>query len=305
MVDAASGAAVLLSGPAADRAVLVVGATGMLGKACLAGLRETCARVDGTQRRDPAQPFHLRIGDDAALDAILGAGRYDYIVNCAAVLAGSALQTDDARRREAIAADADFPLALAAAATRHGARVLHVSTDAVFSGRSREPYDETASPDPADPYGQAKALGEPRSTDALSVRCSIAGVDRSGGRGLVEWFLSHAEGSALTGFEDQRWTGVTTLQLVDAFAKLIATDAFSMLRGVSPVHHFCPNPTVTKYEFLAALNRATGDKRIVRAGLANNGTYGRVLTSRYGVFNALAQTDAGWDRLLTDLLRSR
>ena len=148
-------------------------------------MRPRFACVDGTQRREPALPHYLRIGDEAALEAILTATRYDYVVNCAAVLADASLQSDDARRREAIAADADFPLALAGAVQRHGARLLHVSTDGVFSGRSRDPYDEASPPDPPDAYGQAKALGEPHGTGALSVRCSIIGADRSGGRGLV------------------------------------------------------------------------------------------------------------------------
>ena len=109
----------------------------------------------------------------------------------------------------------------------------------------------------------------------------------------------------MTGFEDQGWNGVTTLQLVDAFAQLIEADAFSVLRDVSHVHHFCPNPTLTKYDLLAALDQATGGRRTVQGEGRTTGTFGRVLTSRHGAFNALVRTDARWDRLLTDLLRSR
>ncbi|HEY0394265.1 MAG TPA: sugar nucleotide-binding protein [Candidatus Elarobacter sp.] len=304
MVDPAAGAAVLLSS-GRDARILVAGATGMLGAAAHARLRARFAHVDGTQRRDPSAPLYLRAGDAAALEGILRGGRYDYVINCVAVLADPALESDDARRRAAVETNALFPLALAEAAERHGARLLHVSTDGVFSGRSDEPYDETSPPDATDVYGRTKALGESRGAAALSIRCSLIGADRANGRGLVEWFLGTAEGSSLTGFKDQRWNGVTTLQLADAFAELIARDAFAALRELSHVHHFCPNPAITKYDLLAALDAASGGKRTVGAGTSGAGSAGRVLASRYGALNALVPDRVPWDRLVAELLRSR
>jgi len=304
VVDPAAGAAVLLSSGRGAR-ILVAGATGMLGAAARARLAARFAHADGTQRRDPSAPRYLRAGDEAALGAILRAGRYDYVINCVAVLAHPSLETDDARRRAAAETNALFPLALAEAAARHGARVLHVSTDGVFSGRSSEPYDETSPPDATDVYGKTKALGESRAANAISVRCSLIGADRANGRGLVEWFLGTPEGSSLTGFEDQRWNGVTTLQLADAFAETIERDAFERLRGISHVHHFCPNPTITKYDLLAALDAASGGRRSVGRGRSGAGTAGRVLASRYGALNALVPEPVPWERLLAELLSSR
>ena len=299
MVDPTPRAAVLLKA-----SVLVIGATGMLGRACVARLGERFARVDGTQRRDPAAPRYLEVGDDAALRALFAAGSYDYVLNCAAVLASPELESDDAWRGEAIATNARFPLALAASAADHGARLLHVSTDGVFSGRAREPYDEGARADATDVYGMTKLLGEPRNAAALTVRCSLVGVDVGRRRGLVEWFLGTAEGSVVSGYEDQRWNGVTTLQLADAIAEIIAADAFGALRSVSHVHHFCPNQPITKYALLAALNDVTGNVREVRCSTSSSGTFGRVLASKYGAFNRYASAP-GWSPLLTELLASR
>ena len=65
---------------------------------------------------------------------------------------------------------------------------IHISTDAVFSGR-RGFYVETDEPDPVDNYGRAKLLGEVTSINSISIRTSIIGHENGQGDGLLDWFL--------------------------------------------------------------------------------------------------------------------
>ena len=140
---------------------LVTGARGMLGT-------DVVARLVG---RDvtAAGSAELDVRDAAAVDAAVAG--HDVVVNCAAWTA-----VDDAedREAEAFALNAVAPATLAAAAVRHGARLVHVSTDYVFDGAARSPYPEDAPLAPRSAYGRTKAAGEwavrAVAPDALVVR---------------------------------------------------------------------------------------------------------------------------------------
>lgn len=145
---------------------LVTGAGGMLGS-------DVATRLAGPggAGRDVTAARHadLDVLDAAAVDAAVRG--HDVVVNCAAWTA-----VDDAEAQEgaAFALNATAVAVLAAAAARHGARLVHVSTDYVFDGTAREPYAEDALPAPASAYGRTKAAGEwavrALAPDALVVR---------------------------------------------------------------------------------------------------------------------------------------
>jgi dTDP-4-dehydrorhamnose reductase len=94
---------------------------------------------------------------------------------------------------------------------RENARLLHISSDCVFSG-SRGNYREDDEPDGKTVYARSKALGEVRDSGHLTIRTSIIGPDvKSQGIGLMQWFLlRHGE---VKGFRNVLWNGVTTLEL--------------------------------------------------------------------------------------------
>ena len=128
---------------------LVTGARGMLGQDLVARVREDGHEVVALDRAE------LDITDGAAvLDAVAG---FDVVANCAAWTA-----VDDAETREADAftVNAVGPQSLARAATRHGARLVQVSTDYVFDGHATEPYAEDGFAAPRSAYGRTKLAGE-------------------------------------------------------------------------------------------------------------------------------------------------
>ena len=128
---------------------LVTGAAGMLGSDVVAALAADGAEVTAASHAD------LDITDlDAVAAAVPG---HDVVVNTAAWT-----DVDGAEQAEAAAArvNADGPAHLAAACARSDARLVHVSTDYVFSGDAREPYPEDATPAPQTAYGRTKLAGE-------------------------------------------------------------------------------------------------------------------------------------------------
>lgn len=129
---------------------LVTGAGGMLGRDVLAALAAAAETdVRGLTR------VELDVTDaDAVAQAVEGC---DVVVNAAAYTAVDAAQEDEAG---ALAVNGHAVQHLADACARHGARLLHVSTDYVFAGDAREPYPEDASVGPRSAYGRTKLAGE-------------------------------------------------------------------------------------------------------------------------------------------------
>ena len=268
--------------------ILVLGGTGMLGSLLWSRLDQVPAfRVRRTQRRDPQAPGYLDLpASDAALDAIFAEqSGTDLVVN-AIGLTQAAIASAGTRGADAAEAiNARLPHRLAAAAGRAGARLIHVSTDGVFSGRAG-PYSERDLPDPEDLYGQSKLSGEVGGRGVLTLRCSIIGPDPERHRGLLEWFRQLAPGTQVEGFVDQLWNGVTTDQLAEVCRALAAPEAFDRINAASALRHLCPNSPVTKCELLRLFRAELGsDVTVVPA--ESTAPRNRTLTSEWTDLNAL------------------
>jgi dTDP-4-dehydrorhamnose reductase len=141
-----------------------------------------------------------------------------------------------------------LPHQLAEICSEYGARLIHISTDCVFSGLKGS-YTEEDIPDPVDLYGRSKLLGEVDSGDCVTVRTSMIGRELGTQSGLVEWFLSQRRGT-VRGFERAVFTGFTTLALARILADL--AKRHTDIRGIV---HISSDP-VNKYELL----RLIGDE---------------------------------------------
>src|SRR5208282_1528495 len=159
--------------------ILVLGSTGMLGHKMLERLRLHYTDVIGFSR---ANGFDAR----DAVESIVAISRYRpaVVVNCIGIIKQ---RPQDAE--ESITINALFPQSLQHHCEKlWGARLIHFSTDCVFSG-NRGNYTEQDFPDPRDLYGRTKLLGEVSEGSALTLRTSIIGRERVNGHGLLEWFL--------------------------------------------------------------------------------------------------------------------
>jgi dTDP-4-dehydrorhamnose reductase len=145
---------------------LILGAGGMLGRDLLAAALKAQAAPLRTQ--DASRPIggdavaglthqDLDITDEAAVRAAIRKHHPKTVVNCAAWTA-----VDDAERHEerALKVNGRGPAHIAAACAATGARLVHVSTDYVFGGDRRRPYQEHDQPAPCTAYGRTKRAGE-------------------------------------------------------------------------------------------------------------------------------------------------
>jgi len=139
-----------------------------------------------------------------------------------------------------------FPQQLAYLAAELGARLIHFSTDCVFSG-SKGNYTETDFPDASDLYGRTKLLGEAHQTHTLTLRTSIIGRELSRKASLVEWFL--AQRGSVQGYTRAIYTGFTTLEMARIVERLI-----TQYRQASGVWHVSSD-RISKYDLLCLVKK--------------------------------------------------
>ncbi|MEX2413287.1 MAG: sugar nucleotide-binding protein [Thermoleophilaceae bacterium] len=203
---------------AARTRLLILGGTGMLGHEAVRVLApdfevHATVRDAGLAARHglPAHELHeFDAWRPERLPDILTATGADAVLNCIGVVK----QLDDASRPvPSITLNALLPHQLAEACGNAGARLVHVSTDCVFSGELPAPrrYAEDDVPDPRDLYGRSKLLGEVHD-GALTLRTSIIGWELERASGLLEWLASE-RGKRVRGFANALFSGLTTRAL--------------------------------------------------------------------------------------------
>ena len=239
--------------------VMVLGGAGMLGHKMFQTLR---GRIPGTfctvwedVRKPPFDRVELLQGDDVvpgvdvtnfpALEAILSSFRPEYVVNCVGVIK---------QRAEAVSAipsitiNSLLPHKLAQMASRWGGRVIHFSTDCVFSGK-RGSYAEEDLSDAEDLYGKSKFLGEVAVPKALTLRTSIIGRELIEHRSLLDWFLAQNH-KTVRGYRRVIYSGVTTNYIAGLVASIIQEHP-----GLNGLYQVTSEP-ISKYDLLCLLREA-------------------------------------------------
>ena len=200
--------------------VLIIGATGMLGNACFRTFDASpgfeawgTIRSASSRRRFAADSGERLIAgvDIESSDAIMKAcaqAKPAILINCVGVVKQLGAAKDPLT---AIPINALLPHRLATIAHAIGARLVHISTDCVFSG-AKGNYLETDFPDADDLYGRSKLLGEVDYPHAVTLRTSIIGHELdNGSTGLVGWFLSQS--GSVKGFRKAIFSGLPTCEL--------------------------------------------------------------------------------------------
>lgn len=237
--------------------ILVLGASGMLGNAMLRVMSAQDAwSVFGTVRgTDPAlhaaAPRAVLIPGVHAdqPDSLLVAfsqARPDVVINCVGLVKQLSNAEDPL---VAVPINTLLPHRLARMCEVAGARLVHVSTDCVFSGKQGN-YLESDLADAQDVYGRSKLLGEVDYPHAVTLRTSIIGHELRSTHGLVDWFLSqHAR---VKGYTEAVFSGLPTCELARVVRDFVIPHA--SLRGV---YHVAAEP-ISKYDLLQLVNRVYG-----------------------------------------------
>lgn len=199
--------------------ILVLGASGMLGNAVFRVLASSPqSDVVGTVRSSRSVGLlpntlgeRLVSGVDVensdTLVSLFSKVRPAVVINCIGLVKQLA-ESDDPL--QAIPVNSVLPHRLARLCDAVGARLVHMSTDCVFSGK-RGMYSETDFPDADDLYGRSKFLGEVDYPNAITLRTSIIGHERDGARSLINWFLSQ-EGQ-VKGYARAVFSGFPTVEI--------------------------------------------------------------------------------------------
>jgi dTDP-4-dehydrorhamnose reductase len=178
---------------------------------------------------------------------VLSTVRPDVVVNCIGIVKQDAAAKDPIA---SITVNSLFPHQVGQACADGGARLIHVSTDCVFSGNKGN-YAETDFPDADDLYGRTKLLGEVTAPNALTIRTSIIGRELAGHHGLLEWFLSQ-EGKRIRGFTRAIFSGFTTNALASILCKIIIDH-----QALTGLWHVAAEP-INKFDLLSLIRSIYG-----------------------------------------------
>ena len=285
--------------------VLILGGKGMLGQMVKRVLsREKNHMIKSTHYKKLPGYLHFEIGKNKinSLEEIIQQNKsFDYIINCVGILNSRINENDQESVQSAIKVNALFPHELAKLTNKLGIRVIQISTDGVFSINGRLCMEDSPR-NCHDVYGWTKALGEVISPNFLNLRCSIIGPSPNSQKGLLEWFLSQPKKSIINGFTLQRWTGITTLQFANLSKLLINDNYFDVVREESPIHHFCPNKTLSKYKLLKLLKENFRRDILVRPSANPAYRVSRILKTKFTSIDNLFGYDNSMQKAIKELV---
>lgn len=280
--------------------VLILGGTGMLGHEAISRFTphfEVHASVRdpelAAQYELPATLHAFDAYEPRALTELLDIVDPAVVLNCIGIVK----QLEDASRPlPAITLNSLFPHQLAAMCEHKGCRLIHVSTDCVFSGRLPlgQSYREEDEADARDLYGLTKLLGEVKEP-FLTVRTSIIGWELERASGLLAWFAGQ-EGKEVSGYRKAIFSGLTTRALSDVLVEV--AQSYPALAGV---YHVAAEP-IDKFELLTMMRDRLDLDCSIRP--VDEPTVNRALDPSR--FRAATGIEApAWDEMLDDYLTAR
>lgn len=242
--------------------IAVTGSNGMLGKAVVDCARQRGCKVYALTRMELE---FLRL--DSREKAYNVLPDVDVVINCAGL---TPAHSDFANPTHTVQVNALAPHVLA----EYCKRLIHVSTDCVFSGRDQDKviprgYTEDDIPSPADFYGVTKLAGEVTYGNHLTIRTSFIGRER----GLLGWFLSQPEGAVIDGWGKAVWNGLTNVGLAEYLLMLADRPDITGLLNIGTV-------PITKYELLWLARDAFGREDIQIQRVDTPAIYRYLNTSR-------------------------
>jgi len=239
--------------------ILILGGDGMLGHQLLKFLAPR-HEVKVTLRQDleAYSTYKLFDNDNAytgidvrsleRLTEVLADFRPDAVINAVGIVKQRPTAKESIPSLEI---NALLPHRLAVLCKAVAARLIHLSTDCIFSG-TKGNYQESDPSDAEDLYGKTKFLGETQDSHCLTLRTSIIGRELSRHKSLLEWFL--AQTCTVKGFTKAIYTGFTTLEMSRIIENMLVNHP-----EASGVYQVSSDP-INKYELLLLFREKLGHK---------------------------------------------
>jgi dTDP-4-dehydrorhamnose reductase len=237
--------------------ILILGGDGMLGHQLLrhfasrhqtrVTLRQPVSAYASLGLFTPANSYgSIELTERDALAQVLADFQPDAVINAAGIVK----QRPTAEEAiPSIEINALLPHRVALLCGAIGARLVHLSTDCVFSGRKGR-YVETDPSDADDLYGRTKYLGEVHAANAITLRTSMIGRELARKTGLLEWFL--AQRGTVRGFRRAIFSGFTTIEMARIIEMLL-----TRFPDASGLYHVAAEP-ISKYDLLALVKAHLG-----------------------------------------------
>ena len=224
--------------------ILILGGKGMAGHVITTYFQQkTEYNVFYTSRDlDDKNSICIDVTNSTKLEEIIEEIRPDILINCIGILNDFASNNS----KLAFHVNSLLPHQLVKLTERYQGKLIHISTDCVFSGEKGN-YTEQDIPDGTSVYAQSKQLGEIISDKHLTIRTSIIGPElKEDGIGLFLWFMKQK--GQIKGYEKVFWNGVTTLELAKAVETMINHD-------ITGLYHLASKKKISKYMLLKLIQK--------------------------------------------------
>lgn len=224
-----------------NKKILVLGANGMAGHIITIGLKESFNFYDimsVARSNSIIKPTYiLDVLNFKDLEALINTTMPNIIINCIGILNKNAENNPE----KAVLINSYLPHFLEAITKNTNIKIIHISTDCVFSGKEGN-YLETSFKNGIGYYAQSKALGEIINKKDLTFRTSIIGPElNNAGIGLFNWFYNQK--GEINGYTKAIWTGITTIELLNAIKAAIT-------ENLCGLYHLVNNKRITKFDLL-------------------------------------------------------
>ncbi|MEW4212059.1 SDR family oxidoreductase [Priestia megaterium] len=219
--------------------ILILGGKGMAGHVITRYFQQKPEYHVFYTSRDPEDKdgIYVDITNLTKLEEVIESIKPDITINCIGILNEHATNNN----KLAFQVNSLLPHQLVKLTERCQGKLIHISTDCVFSGNKGD-YTESDIPDGISVYAQSKQLGEIISDNHLTIRTSIIGPElKEDGIGLFLWFMQ--QNGVIKGYEKVWWNGVTTLELAKAIEVMIK-------RNVTGLYHLGSKEKISKFKLL-------------------------------------------------------
>jgi len=228
--------------------VLVLGSTGMIGHQVYKFL-ESSDKYEmfniSYRKKLNKESILCDITDQDKFINIVKSISPDFIINCIGIL----IEGANLDIKKAIFINAYFPHKLMSIADELKSKLIHVSTDCVFSGNKKTPYVENDFKDGKGTYAKSKGLGEIINENHLTLRTSVIGPElKTNGEELFHWFMSQS--GEINGYKNSIWSGVTTLVLAK-------TVGWAIENNITGLYHVTNNKSIDKFSLLCLIKKNT------------------------------------------------
>ncbi len=221
--------------------IVILGSTGMLGSMLLDYFSSTNKYEVMSSVRDIDFETDNNFLFDPLFNHMSELPAADFFINAIGVIKPNMAKNIS----DSIYLNSLFPRDLADKCKRSCSKLIHITTDCVFSGKDGN-YDEDSDHDALDDYGKSKSLGEPE--NCMVLRTSIIGPEVHKNASLIAWVQAQT-GKDINGFTNHLWNGITTLQYAKVCDKIISNNWYD-----ENLYHIHSPSIVDKFELVSMIN---------------------------------------------------